>query len=295
MRRRARVSRPFRFGVIIETRQTTRRELNDLARRAQDEGYDILLGTDHMGRLASMPLLQAAAEVTDLRVGTLVLNNDNRHPVVLAQEMAAMDVVTDGRLEIGLGAGWDRPEYDGAAMPFDPPARRLARLKATVAILKQALTEGRIERAADDGYPAMRLEGMPRSLQRPHPPFLIGGGGPRLLSYAAREAEIVGLDPRAFPEGGHDPADMAASAIDRKVAWIRDAAGDRWPALQLNVIVFGVGDVGPADSPHYLAADRSQMTEQLLARRERWAINYLAFRPADMDAVAPVVAELAGA
>lgn len=288
------MSRPFRFGLIIETRQTTRRELIDLAKRAENEGYDILLGTDHLGRLASLPLLQAAAEATGLRIGTLVLNNDNRHPVILAQELAAIDVVTDGRLEIGLGAGWDRPEYDGAAMTFDPPGRRLARLKATVAILKQALDEGRIEREADDGYPAIRLEGMPRSVQRPHPPFLIGGGGPRLLSYAAREAEVVGIDPRAFPEGGHDPADLSESAIDQKVAWIREAAGDRWPQLQLNVIVFGVGNEGVAGSPHYLSGDQSEMTEQLLARRERWAISYLAIRPDQMDAVAPVVARLRG-
>lgn len=288
------MSRPFRFGLIIETRQTTRRELVALAKRAENEGYDILLGTDHLGRLASLPLLQAAAEATGLRIGTLVLNNDNRHPVILAQELAAIDVVTDGRLEIGLGAGWDRPEYDGAAMTFDPPGRRLARLKATVAILKQALDEGRIEREADDGYPAIRLEGMPRSVQRPHPPFLIGGGGPRLLSYAAREAEVVGIDPRAFPEGGHDPADLSESAIDQKVGWIREAAADRWPQLQLNVIVFGVGNEEVAGSPHYLSGDQSEMTEQLLARRERWGISYLAMRPDQMDAVAPVVARLRG-
>jgi probable F420-dependent oxidoreductase len=288
------VGRPFRFGLIVETRQTTRSELIEQAKRAEDGGYDILLGTDHLGRLASLPLLQTAAEATGLRIGTLVLNNDNRHPVILAQELAAIDVVTDGRLEIGLGAGWDRPEYDAAAMPFDPPARRLARLKQTVAILKQALNEGRIEREAKDGFPAMRLEAMPRSVQRPHPPILIGGGGPRLLSYAAREADIVGLDPRAFPEGGHDPNDMSESAIDQKVAWMREAAGDRWTQLQLNVVVFGIGNEGMAGSPHYLSADQSQMTEQLLARRERWGINYLAFRTADVDAVAPVVARLAG-
>jgi probable F420-dependent oxidoreductase len=288
------VSRPFRFGLIVETRQTTRHELIEQARRAEDEGYEILLGTDHLGRLASLPLLQAAAEATSLRIGTLVLNNDFRHPVVLAQELAAIDVVTDGRLEIGLGAGWDRPEYEASAMPFDPPGRRVARLKATVALLKQALAEGRIEREADDEFPAIRLDGMPRSVQRPHPPFLIGGGGPRVLSYAAREADIIGIDPRAFPEGGHDPADLSESAIDQKVAWIRESAGDRWADLRLNVIAFGVGGEGAAGSPHYLAADQAQMTEQLLARRERWAISYLAMRPDQMDAVAPVVARLAG-
>jgi len=288
------VSRPFRFGLIVETRQATRRQLVEQARQAEDQGIDILLGTDHLGRLASLPLLQAAAEATSLRIGTLVLNNDFRHPVILAQELAAVDRVTDGRLEIGLGAGWDRPEYEAAGLSFDGPGRRIARLQATVALLKQALGEGRIERTADDAYPAMRLDNMPMSAQRPHPPFLIGGGGPRMLRYAAREADIVGLDPRAFPEGGHDPADQSESAIDRKVAWVREAAGDRWPELELNIIVFGVGKEEVAGSPHYLAADRTRMTEQLLARRERWGISYLAVRPAMLDAVAPVVARLAG-
>lgn len=288
------MSRPFRFGLIIETRETTRREVIEQAKRAEAEGYDIVLGTDHLGRLASLPLLQTAAEATSLRIGTLVLNNDNRHPVILAQEVAAIDVMTDGRFELGLGAGWDRPEYDGAAMPFDPPGRRVARLKGTVAILRQALSEGRIEREADEGYPAIRVEGMPLSAQRPYPPILIGGGGRRVLSYAAREADMVGLDPRTFPEGGHDPDDRSASAFDQKVAWIREAAGDRWPELQLNVIVFGVGKEEVPGSPHYLAGDVSQMTDQLVARRERWGISYLAMRTRDMDAVAPVVARLRG-
>ena len=148
----------------------------------EDEGYDIVLGTDHLGRLASLQLLQAAAEVTKLRIGTLVLNNDFRHPVLLAQELAALDVVTDGRLEIGLGAGWARDEYDGARMAFDRPGQRLARLKSSVAIIKQALSEGRIDRPEGDPYGAIQLDGMPRSIQRPHPPLLIGGGGPKTLA-----------------------------------------------------------------------------------------------------------------
>jgi len=288
------VSRPFRFGLIVETGQTTRKELIGHARRAEGEGYDILLGTDHLRRVASLPLLQMAAEVTRLRIGTLVLNNDFRHPVLLAQELAGVDAVTEGRLEIGIGAGWDRPEYDAAGMPFDAPGRRLARMQATVTLLRQALGEGRIERDADDAYPAMHLDQMPMSVQRPHPPFLIGGGGKRMLSYAAREADIVGIDPRAFPDGGHDPEDLTEAAVDQKVTWVREAAGDRWPDLELNVITFGIGADARAGSPHFLSDDPSEMADQLVSRRERWGINYIALRPEYMDAAAIAVARLAG-
>jgi probable F420-dependent oxidoreductase len=306
------LTKPFRFGLLVEGDDLDRRALLELVRRAESEGYNILLGTDHLGRLASLPLLQAAAEATRLRIGTLVLNNDFRNPVILAQELATLDMLTEGRLEIGLGAGWARVEYDAAAMEFDPPGRRVARLQGTVALLKQAFGEGRIERDADDAYPKMLLEGMPRSVQRPHPPFLIGGGGRRVVSYAAREAQIIGLDPRAFREGGHDQSDVTEAAFDAKIGWIREAAGDRWTDLEINVIVFGVDPQygrrsGPspalrhpisedemARSPHYLLGETDEMTDQLVARRERWGINYLAVKPAHMDVLAPVIARLTG-
>lgn len=303
--------RPFRFGLIVETGQTTRQALFEQARRAEDAGCSIILGTDHFGRLSTLPMLQAAAQATNLRIGTLVLNNDFRHPVVLAQDLAALDVLTEGRLEIGLGAGWDKPEYTAGGMTFDPAGQRVDRLIASVAMLKQALENGCIERAADGAYPAISLPLMPRSVQRPHPPFLIGGGGRRMLSFAAREASIVALDPRALPEGGHDPTDVTAAAIDRKIGWVREAAGDRWASLEINIIVFevvpgngrpsgsspgrtyGLGPDELRESPHYLSTDAAEMTEQLLARRERWGISYFVLRPSQLDAVAPAISRLA--
>lgn len=301
--------KPFRFGLLLEDQQLARKELLDLARRAEAEGYSVLLGTDHLGRLASLQLLQAAADATALRIGTLVLNNDFRHPVVLAQELATLDRLTDGRLEIGLGAGWDRPEYEAAGIPFDRPGRRIARLKATVGILQQALGGGRIERQADEAYPQMQLEGMPTSVQRPHPPLLIGGGGPRMLRYAAQTAQIVGLDPRALPEGGHDANDVTEAAVAQKVDWVREAAGEHLAELEINIIIRGLmPDLRPgsadnkyglsvdevARSPFFLAGDDEQMRDALLARRERFGINYLTLRPEQMDALAPVVGRLAG-
>jgi probable F420-dependent oxidoreductase len=241
-----------------------------------------------------------------------VLNNDFRHPVVLAQDLAAVDTITEGRLEIGLGAGWDRPEYEAAGMTFDRPGLRVDRLFAAVDLLKQAFSEGRMVRPADDAYPEMRIESLPRSVQRPHPPFLIGGGGPRVLKWAARNADVVALDPRAFPGGGHDPADVLASAIDTKVEWIRDAAGDRWPQVEINVIIFdvdpdfgrrsgppparthGISEEEIVRSPHYLTGDAERMADQLVERRDRWGISYLALRPAHLDAVGPVIGRLAG-
>ncbi|HEX2222412.1 MAG TPA: LLM class flavin-dependent oxidoreductase, partial [Candidatus Limnocylindria bacterium] len=195
-------TRPFRFGVMVNTRDATRDTTLELAMRAEAAGISILLGTDHLGRWSSLPLLQLAAEHTGLRVGTAVINNELRHPALLAQELATLDLVTDGRLEVGIGAGWDRSEMEAVGMVFQPPPRRVDRLEASVRLLKQALGEGRIERPADAAYPAMRLDGMPRSVQRPHPPILVGGGRRRLLQLAAREANIVALDPRSLPDGG---------------------------------------------------------------------------------------------
>ncbi len=297
---------------MIDTRQTDRERLLELARRSEASGISILLGTDHLGRWASLPLLQAAATVTSLRIGTFVLNNDLRHPVVLAQQLATIDLVTEGRLEIGMGAGWARSEYDAAGIQFDPPGLRLDRMERSVEILKQALRDGRIDMPASRSYPAMRLDSVPRSVQRPHPPFLVGGGGPRLLRYAAREADIVALNPRARPEGGLQTSDIGEADVDRKIEWVREAAADRWALLEINVVLFGVDPEyrrrrGPPPtrthqisedelprSPHYLTGDAGEMTEQLLSRRERWGISYVAMRPEHLEPTTEVVRRLAG-
>jgi probable F420-dependent oxidoreductase len=235
-----------------------------------------------------------------------------RHPALLAQDLASIDHVTDGRLEVGLGAGWDRGEYEAIGMPFDEAGRRVDRLEASVRMLKQALSEGRIEREADRAYPRIQLAGMPRSLQRPHPPFLIGGGGRRVLGIAAREADIVGLDTRALPDGTHDGTDLTEQATERKVGWIREAAGARLAEIELNVLVFDLVPEYPGQpgslsaragglpeeqlvrSPHYLTGDAERMTDALLANRERWGINYVTLKPWQVEPLRPVMANLAG-
>jgi probable F420-dependent oxidoreductase len=304
--------RAFRFGVALEGAEGRRERVIEAARRAEAAGADVLLATDHLGNWAALSRLQVAAEATSLRIGTLVLNNDLRHPPVLAQDLATLDAMTDGRLEIGLGAGWNRPEYEAAGLRFDPPADRLQRMEASVRMIRQALSEGRIDHDADAAYPAIHQEGLPTSVQRPHPPFLIGGGGPKLLGFAAREDEIIGIDPRSLPGGGGDPLDITGAAVDRKIGWIRDAAGDRWAELEINIAVWEVDPefrtrTGPPPprargiseeelplSPHYLVGDTEEIVETLLARRERWGISYVTLNTRDLEVLEPVMARLAG-
>jgi probable F420-dependent oxidoreductase len=304
--------RPFRFGVALAGGEGRRKEVVETARRAEAAGVDVILATDHLGNWAALPRLQAAAEVTSLRIGTLVLNNDLRHPTVLAQELATIDAMTDGRLEIGLGAGWNRPEYEAAGLAFDPPADRLRRMKASLRMIRQALAEGRIDHEADAAYPAIHQDGLPTSVQRPHPPFLVGGGGPKLLAFAAREAQIIGIDPRSLPGGGGDPDDITGAAVERKIGWIREASGDRWAELEINVALWeidpefhrrrgpppprarGISEEEMPLSPHYLVGDTEEMVETLLARRERLGISYVTFPTDALDSLEPVIARLAG-
>ena len=289
-----------------------RADVVETARRAEAAGIQVLLATDHLGNWAALSRLQAAAHATRLRVGTLVLNNDLRHPPVLAQELATIDAMTDGRLEIGIGAGWNRPEYEAAGLTFNPPPDRLRRMQASLRMIRQALSEGRIDHEADDAYPAIHQDGLPTSVQRPHPPFLVGGGGPRLLAFAAQEADIIGIDPRSLPGGGGDPADITGAAVDRKIGWIREAAGDRWAQLEINIVLWeidpdfhrrsgpppprarGVSEEELVLSPHYLVGSTEEMVETLLARRERWGISYITLPAAALETLAPVIRRLAG-
>jgi probable F420-dependent oxidoreductase len=307
-------ARPFRFGLVLEMgTDSTIEQLVADARRAEDAGCAIVLGTDHHRRMGVLPVLQAVAERTSLRIGQLVLNNDMRHPAVLAQDLAAIDHATGGRLEIGLGAGWDRAEYEAIGMPFDGAGRRVDRLEASIRMLKGALGDGHLLHAGDAAYPPMDMAGMPTSLQRPHPPILVGGGSRRVLSIAGREADIVGLDTRALPDGTHDGTDVTPAAIDRKLEWIREAASERFAELEINALVYavvpefpahpgalaanaapGVSEDELAGSPHYLHGDTGRMVEHILACRERWGISYLGLKPAWLDQLAPVIAQLAG-
>jgi probable F420-dependent oxidoreductase len=308
--------RPFRFGVQLANARTAA-EWAELARKAEDLGYATLFVPDHFeDQLAPLLALQAAADVTrTLRIGPLVLDNDYRHPVVLAKEAATLDLLSEGRLELGVGAGWMASDYERSGMTMDPAGVRLDRMVEGVAVLKGLFAEGPFSFEGQH-YRITEMDGRPKPVQQPHPPLLIGGGGPRMLRFAAREADVVGINPR-ISSGRIDveaARDGIASATDQKLAWVREAAGDRYDDVEINMLVFAcvvtddrqgaIDSVAPmfglpadqlAGTPHAWFGTVDEICEALEARRERWDASYLVVQGAEaMTAAAPVVARLAG-
>lgn len=230
--------RPFRF--LVEPGDVSdAASVAAAARRAESVGYDVLVYPDHVIHpWAVVPLLTAVAAATErLRVAPFVLNNDLRHPAVLAQDLATLDVLSGGRLEVAIGGGWNVPEYRALGIAFDPVAVRVARLAEAIAVLKGCFADGPFSLAGEH-YTITDHEGQPTPVQRPHPPFFIGGGGRRMLTLAAREARTVGLAPRiswADGEPRGDPRSITVAATEEKVGWVREAAGARFAELELNV------------------------------------------------------------
>src|SRR5688572_19483996 len=211
--------RPFRFATGGGT--SDRARLVENARAAESMGYSTYLIADHLQDQAGpVPALATVAAVTShLRIGTIVFNNDLRHPAVLAQDLATLDLLSEGRLEIGLGAGWNVDEYTRAGLSFDKHAVRFERMRESMAVLKGLLGDGTFSFAGRH-YQIHEMDGLPKPWQRPHPPFLIGGGGRKMLEFAAREAQIVGLAPRLPLPAEPDIASCTAAATDEKVEWI---------------------------------------------------------------------------
>jgi probable F420-dependent oxidoreductase len=307
--------RPFRFGVTAPT-PSAGTDWAERARRVEQLGYSTLVVPDHFrDHLAPVPALTAAAlATTRLRVGSLVFSNDFRHPAVLAKEAATIDVLSGGRFELGLGAGWLRAEYDQAGIPFDAPGTRVERLEEAVTIIKGLLAGERVTFAGRH-YTIADLEGRPTPVQRPHPPIAIGGGGRRMLTLAAREASIIGLVPRARRDGsGLDLTDLSDAATREKLAWVRAAAGDRFDSIEIHALIqavavghrrtaaaddlasrFKVARDVVLETPYVLLGSIQEICETLRERRERYGISYLTVFERDMEAFAPVVERLAGA
>jgi probable F420-dependent oxidoreductase len=310
--------KPFRFGVNVRS-SGSRADWVDKARKIEDLGYDVLTVPDHLADLlAPMPAVLSAAEATKhLRVGTNVLNNDLRHPVLVAREAATVDLLTEGRLQLGLGAGSLRSEYDQAGLGFDRGGTRVERLAEAVTIIK-GLLKGDEVTFAGRHYHVTGHTIVPLPVQKPHPPILIGGNGPRLLSLAAREADIVGFSGITFRQGGTMPPDLSAwraARVDERVRLVHEAAGEeRFARLELNALVQRVvvtenrreaaneltsrwTELTPDDilqSPYVLIGTVAQMVEDLLARRERWGFSYFVISEPYLDVFAAVVARLAG-
>jgi probable F420-dependent oxidoreductase len=210
-------------------------ELAARARRAEAIGYHALVIPDHLiPQLSPAVAMTWIAQATErLRVAAFVFNNDLRHPAVLAQDLASLDVLSGGRLDVAIGAGWNKPEYDAIGLRYDPTPVRQARLIEAIAVLKGGFGETPFSFEGEH-YTITELDGQPKPVQKPHPPFLIGGGGRRTLELAAREAQVVGLAPRIANERA-DPWSLTVAGTAEKIDWVRAVAGDRFGDLELNV------------------------------------------------------------
>ena len=309
--------RPFRFGVTTAS-AGSRREWVDKARRVEALGYSTLTVPDHFpDRLATVPAVMSALDATErLRVGSWVFCNDFRHPALLYKEAATLDLLSDGRFELGIGAGWLKAEYDMTGIPFDPPGIRVRRMEEAVRVVKGLAAEEPFDFAGEH-YRIAGLVGAPKPVQQPLPPLYIGGGGKRLLSFAAREADIVGVCAKALPQGGLDEVDITAAAARRKLGWVRAAAAGRTSMPELNVLLYtfeltdnragaaerhaarfpGLTATDVLESPHILIGTAEQMAEDLRQRRDALGFSYIVVNtgvPAHLDQFAQVVALLAG-
>ena len=307
--------RKFRFGIQT-SRAPTAEAWAEKARRIEALGFSTLFIPDHFeDQLAPVPALMAVADATtSLRVGTLVFDNDYRHPLVLAKELATLDVLSGGRLEIGIGAGWMTSDYDQSGIAHDPPGVRIERLKEGLKILKGLFADEPFSLAGKH-YQIKHHNGTPKPLQRPHPPILVGGGGRRVLRLAAREADIVGVN-FSLAEGVVNPTVAqtgSAEATVEKIGWIREAAGARFAELELNVTVFmtavrddreafaeriaGGFGLSPAEvvlSPHVLVGSADYIVDELQRRREEFGFSYVVFSGDVFEQTAPIVKRLAG-
>ena len=243
----------FRFGVQASTARTGA-EWAEQARKIEGLGYSTLFMPDHFvdTDLAPMVALSfAAAATTTLRIGMLVLGNDYKHPAVVAKEAATLDVLSEGRLEFGLGAGWMTADYTALGLPYDSPGIRIARLGEALAVVKGAWGDGPFDFTGDH-YTITEYDGLPKPVQQPRPPILVGGGGRKVLRMAGREADIVGINPilRAGEIGVEAARDTLGDSTRRKVEWIREGAGERFDELELQIRYF-VASI--TDDPQALA------------------------------------------
>jgi probable F420-dependent oxidoreductase len=306
--------RGFRFGVQV-SKETSAKGWAELARRTEAAGYEVLTMPDHFtDQLAPIPALMAAASATtSLRVGALVFDNDYKHPVVLAKELATIDLLSEGRLEIGLGAGWMISDYEEAGIPYDSPKVRIDRFIEGVAVIRGAMAEGAFSFSGDH-YTITNYNGQPKPVQA-RPPLLIGGGGKRVLSYAAREADIIGINGTmtAGVVGPEALSTMTAESVDEKVAIVAAAGAHRINDIEMNIraffvkvtndraatvdgisSMFGVSKDMIDASPFALIGSVEECIEQLLERRERWGFSYTIVGAENIDECAPIVAALRG-
>jgi probable F420-dependent oxidoreductase len=314
--------RPFRFGVINET-TAGRDAWIDHVRQVEAYGYSTFLIRDHVApdyfgdQFAPFAALTAAAYVTSgLRVGSLVFDNDYRHPVMLAKEAATLDLLSGGRFELGIGAGWLRSEYEQAGIVFEPAAVRISRLAESIAILKGLFADPPLTFAGSH-YAVNTLNGFPKPAQRPHPPILIGAGHQRMLTLAGREADIVGIMTSSVATGQmvDDPLARMPDRLAQQVAWVREGAGERFASIELSTVLTihitdrrrafteqwiaergwsGLSAEQVWDMPAVLIGSIDQIAADLHRCREELGFSYFLVSDTEAEMVAPIVARLAG-
>jgi len=314
----------FRFGFVCD-RVDDLRSWRKLAREVESTGFSTLLISDHFfNGVAPLTALAVAADATStLRVGTLVLANDFRHPAVLAKELATLDLLSEGRLEIGIGAGWLRGEYEQAGLVYEPASKRIERLRESIEIMRGLFGPEPLSYAGSH-YTIANLDGLPKPAQAPAPPILVGGAGRRLLEIAGRLADIVGIAPNVTRDGAVDTSSFRAEAIANKVRLIHAAAGDRTVPLELNIQLAGPvmvqpnsrdgaraildwrrrvrGTIGPSEddvleSPSFAVGRYDDIVDRLKRQRDELGISYFVTGvagDADLHAFAPIVERLAG-
>ncbi|MCK9902406.1 TIGR03621 family F420-dependent LLM class oxidoreductase [Frankia sp. Cpl3] len=322
------IERPFRFAVQA-TKARSAAEWRDLARRVEGLGFSTLFLADHyLGRgpaqrearwpsqhLAPIAAMTAAAAfTTTLRVGCRVFCIDYHEPAVLAKEAATIDLLSDGRLEFGIGAGWSQAEYRAMGVSFEPAGPRIRKLTEAIALFKAHWSGEPIDQKGEfinvTGY-----SGLPLPVQKPHPPIMIGGGKRRVLSLAGREADIASISTLHFApvnEDGLTPVEEA----ERRTGYVREAAGDRFAHLDIESSPFftkvtkdaeeieaAVGGVaatmqveaaGLMRHPNVLVGSVEEIVERLQERRAQFGVNYISLQQSEIDSFAPVVERLAG-
>ncbi|SDJ17439.1 TIGR03621 family F420-dependent LLM class oxidoreductase [Nonomuraea jiangxiensis] len=301
--------RRLRFGAVVREAESGR-AWAERARRLEGAGFEVLLVPDHLvgARFAPIAALTAAACATSrLRVGTLVFANDFRHPAVLAKEAATLDLLSGGRLELGIGTGWMAGDYAGAGLALEPPGTRIDRLREALTVLKGLWADGQFSFEGRH-YRIRDLDQHPKPIRRPHPPLLLGAGGRRMLRLAAEEADIVNIATRVRPDGGGpDPRDGGRAAFLAKLDLLRTAAAGRYERLELGTSVLQVGEPaareswsaaadGPAldGTPQALLGTRHDLAEQIRYWRDEHDISYFVLHhERDLPAFTPVVEELA--
>jgi probable F420-dependent oxidoreductase len=306
--------RPFRFGAVVNNAEY-REDWRKQVRKIEDAGYSSIQVPDHFEMVNISPTiaLMAAADISStLRLGSFVFNNDLRHPTMLAKEIATLDLFSEGRVELGLGSGYLPDDYAKSGITLDQASTRISRMEEAIHLLK-ALFSAEPATFAGKHYQVNGLPGLPKPLQKPHPPIYIGGGGRRMLSIAACEADIVGFTAILKPGGsGFVMRDITSRATEQKLEWVRQAAGERFEQLEINSFVFvakitdhremvaghiahGAG-LAPEDilnSPHFLLGTVDQICEDLYLYRERYGISYLSILGGS-DEFIPVIARMSG-